>query len=128
MQSTDSFQLFGVKVNFIFAVLGIAPLFLETIGWYLVFILPALFAVSRPLPVSFEVLVIGGLGIALFYLNRWSRWRTFLNGCLLMVLGIIFFYLIIDPIFLGTHTGIVALEIGYTIAIGGMMYVILRTI
>lgn len=127
-QHTDSFQLSGIKINFIFAVLGIAPLFLETIGWYLAFIFPALFAINMPLPISLDTLKIAGLGIGLFYLNRWLRWRTFLNGCLLIVLGIIFFYLVIDPAFLGTHTGSIALEIGYAIATGGMMYVILRNI
>ncbi|HEY4499640.1 MAG TPA: hypothetical protein VJH70_00700 [Candidatus Paceibacterota bacterium] len=127
-QHTDNFQLFGIKVNFIFAILGIAPIFLETIGWYLLFIFPALFIMSMPLPISFEILKIGGLGITFFYLNRWLRWRTFLNSCLLIILGIIFFYLMVDPVFLGTHTVSVALEIGSTIAMGGIMYVILRII
>ena len=49
-----------------------------------------------------------------------------MNGCVLITVGIILFYAIVDPAFLVTHGGAVALEIGYTIAVGGIAYLIMR--
>jgi hypothetical protein len=128
VQSASYSVLFGVKPNFILAILIVLAALTESGLTFGFFVLLSGALLSFHEGIGSEIVFLWGVSVAAFLARRILPWHAFLNALAMIVIGTVLFYAALDIGFLYREPSILIQELVYNSVIGGILYGLLQRI
>lgn len=125
LQAGGGISLYGVKPNFIISVLVVISFFIDNLALYLLLILLATLGVSFGPGISKEGVAIVLVALAAFVGKSRIVWPELWGAGIATALATVGLYLLIDPVFIWQHPGLLLLEVVYTVIIGLLLFELL---
>ncbi len=122
IQSTDFVNVFGVKPDLLLVGLIVAIAFVPTFIHYCALVILGVLSLRFSLTFGKEFPIVGVIALVAFFISERLPGKAWINMILLIVIGTVAWYFLVDSSFIPEHPGIVFQEIAYNSIVGMALF------